>query len=178
MNESTYNLIINKTDIKIQESFLEDLSIKTISICPLLKKFPIFVVSCCDTNYAKKVGLSEKDVFSYYMNKEREDASSTYAEIIVNERLCETLKFTELEFVAAIAHEIGHIITFFRADKDMLNEQDLEYSSDAYACRMGLASPLSSLLYKLVQSDLYSEIQVQQMKRRMNTIAYMNYDNH
>lgn len=163
------DLIINNTNIKIQESFLEDLSNKAISICPLLKKFPIFMVSHCDTIHAKDVKLNKNDVFICYMNKESEDASSTYAEIIVNEGLCGTLKLTEQEMLAAIAHEIGHIIFNFGDGKESLLTQE-EFCCDNCACQMGFAEPLFSLLRKLMDSNLYSEDMIKEMKSRLANI--------
>ena len=169
-----HNLTINNTDIEFLNSFNEEYSSIAISLCPLLKKFSIYIVNHYATDYADAAQLNANDAFAYYMSKEEEDASSTYAEIIVNKDMCNTLKLTELEMKAAIAPEIGHIITFFRADKDKFQKQDEEYYSDSYACIMGLAIPLSFLLKKLIDSGLYIETQVLLMKKRLLLIESFN----
>ena len=173
---SIHNLTINKTDIEFLNSFNDEFSSVAISLCPLLKKFSIYIVNHNTTDYADVAQLNENDAFAFYINKEEEDASSTYAEIIVNKDLCNTLKLTKQEIKAAVAHEIGHIITFFRTDKDKFQKQDEEYYSDSYACRMGLTIPLSFLLNKLIESGLYSESQVLLIKKRLSSIELLNYD--
>lgn len=160
------DLIKNKTSIGTLDLFNESFSSIAISLCPLLNKFSIYIVSHLKTNHANETLFNENDTFSYYVRKEEEDASSTYAEIIVNEDLCNNLSFTIQEMLAAIAHEIGHIIMFFRADKDVIQSLE-EFCSDNYACQMGLATPLYSLLNKLINSGLYSEAQIKIMQKRL-----------
>ena len=78
---------------------------------------------------------------------------------------------------AAIAHEIGHIILFFREDKNSYKGQVEEVGCDMYACKIGLAVPLSSLLRKLIESHLYSLEQVDILKNRLIYISpYINND--
>lgn len=112
INKDMNDLIKNKTSIGTLDLFNESFSSIAISLCPLLNKFSIYIVSHLKTNHANETLFNENDTFSYYLRKEEEDASSTYAEIIVNEDLCNNLSFTIQEMLAAIAHEIGHIIMF------------------------------------------------------------------
>ena len=162
----------NKTDIAILNSFNEEFSHAAIDICPLLSKFQIIIVNHYETKYASVANLNENDTFAYYLNKESEDASSTYAEIIVNKELCDKLLFTGQEYLAAVAHEIGHIIFYFRSDKELFQGEAEEIVSDSFACRMGLAHPLSTLINKLISSGLYSDNQIQLMRKRLSIIEY------
>ena len=164
------SLIINNTDIVILNAFNEDYGNTAIELCPLLSTFQIIVVNHSDTKYALEANLIENDTFAYYLNKESEDASSTYAEIIVNKELCEKMHFTNQEYLAAVAHEIVHIVLFFCSNKEMFKGEGEEIISDVFACRMGLSLPLSSLLKKLVSSGLYSDGQIQLMKKRLSVI--------
>lgn len=164
------SLIINNTDIVILNAFNEDYGNTAIELCPLLSKFQIIVVNHYNTKYASDADINENDTFAYYLNKENEDASSTYAEIIVNKELCEKLHFTDQEYLAAVAHEIGHIVLFFSSKKELIKGEWEEMISDIFACRMGLSLPLSSLLKKLVSSGFYSNGQIQLMKKRLSNI--------
>ena len=163
-------LITNKTDIIILDSFNEEFCHTAIDICSSLSKLQIIIINNSDTKYALEADLAENDTFAYYLNKESEDASSTYAEIIVNKELCEKLQFTNQDYQAAVAHEIGHIILYFNSNKDMFQGEAEEIISDYYACRMGLSLPLSTLIKKLISSGLYSDSQIQLMKKRLSVI--------
>lgn len=167
-------LIINKTKIEAFDFFNEIYSIRAISICPLLKKFQISVLNHHDSLYFEEVDTIENDVFAFFLNKEEYDASSTYAEILVNLDKCNKLCLTDQEVLAALAHEIGHIIMFFREDKENFIGLALEASCDQYACKMGLAVPLSSLLDKLARFGEYPEELKQQMvSRRLFLLPYI-----
>ena len=120
--------------------------------------------------------MKENDVFAYYLDKKDYNASSTYAEILVNIDKCKKLCLTDQEMLAALAHEIGHIIMFFREDKEHFNGQALEASCDQYACMLGLTVPLSSLLDKLVRLGEYPEELKQQMVcRRLFLLPYITW---
>ncbi len=157
---NTHQLIINKTGIESFDTFNnEGYSSQAISICYLLEKFHIYLVNFNDTLYAKEAKLNKSDAFACYINKEEDDASSTYAEIIVNMDVCHKLGLTGQELLAAVAHEVGHIILYFREDKETLTESEKEILSDKYACKMGLSKPLHSLLQKLIDSHICSKMQ-------------------
>ena len=160
------DLIKDKTNSGLQDLLNEVLMSKAILICPILNKFSIDMVNYWDSNSVEEVNLRKNDAFSYFLKKEGFDPSTTYAEIIVNKDLWSSLCLTNKEIMAGIAHEIGHIILFFRSDKEDIKGQAEEVCCDDYACRMGLASHLLTLLEKLIKSGLYSEMQIQIMKNR------------
>ena len=160
-------LVINKTNISAFDTFNSEYALKAISICNILSKFQIIAVDYNDSLYVDKIDLKEYEAFGNYINKEEYDASSTYAEIIVNESVCSKLRLSEQEMMAAIAHEIGHIMFFFKSDKEKYGGQAEEVFCDQFACKIGLAKPLNTLLNKLVLSGDYKEELVRQMKNRI-----------
>lgn len=164
-------IIINKTNFEVFDSFNDKYSAKIIEICPILNKFHINVVVHSDSCYIKQTDFSDNDLFAFYINKEEEDASSTYAEIIVNEGHCNSLKLTDEEKLAALAHEIGHIIMYFRTDKEECQGQAEEIYSDLYVCKMGLGDSLCSLIHKMINTGEYPNGLVNQMKTRLKWIT-------
>ena len=160
-------LVINRTNISAFDTFNREYALKAISICSILGKFQIIAVDYDDSLYVDKKDLKEYEAFGNYINKEEYDASSTYAEIIVNESVCSKLRLSEQEMMAAIAHEIGHIMFFFKSDKEKYGGQAEEVFCDQFACKIGLAKPLNTLLNKLVLSGDYKEELVRQMKNRI-----------
>ena len=152
-------LINNKTRMKVFDTFNEEYAELAISICNLLGKFQIHALYHYDSKHLDDIGFDEFDSFASYINKEEYDASSTFAEIVVNEDKCKELCLTELEMLAAIAHEVGHIIFYFHTDRER-NIGLEEFLCDKYACRMNLATPLESLLRKLANNrDCSNDIQ-------------------
>lgn len=172
---NTHQLIINKTGIESFDAFNnEGYSSLAISICYLLEKFHIYLVNSNDTLHSKEAQLNENDAFAYYLNKDGDDASSTYAEIIVNMDVCHKLGLTRQELLAAVAHEVGHIILYFRDDKESLSVSIEEIESDRYACKMGHSKPLSSLLQKMYASHLYSNEQETLFQKRLSYIKLVD----
>ena len=160
-------LVINRTNISAFDTFNREYALKAISICNILSKFQIIAVDYNDSLYVDKIDLKEYEAFGNYINKEEYDASSTYAEIIVNEIVCSKFRLSEPEIMAAIAHEIGHIVFFFKSDKEQYVGQAEEVYCDQFVCKIGLAKPLYTLLNKLVLSGDYQEELVQQIKNRL-----------
>ena len=151
-----HQLIINKSGLKVFDTFNEDLSRIAISICNLLTKFQIYALSVNDSKHIEDIGMKDSDPMACYINKTEYDASSTYAEIVINEEKCEKMILSEEEMLAAIAHEVGHIIFYFLDGKE--NKRDMEeVICDNYACRMGLGKPLASVLDKLINLGGYSQ---------------------
>jgi deoxycytidylate deaminase len=165
-------LVINKTNISAFDTFNSEYALKAISICNILSKFQIIAVDYNDSLYVDKIDLKDYEAFGSYINKVGIEPSSTYAEIIVNERVCDRMGLSEQEMIAAIAHEIGHIIFYFKTNKEDFQGQGEEVCCDTYACRMGLAIPLCSLLEKLIDSGDYQMELVNQMKNRLFYIAF------
>lgn len=160
-------LIDNKSDIFCLNQFNGELGSKIKSICPLLKQFTIHVVNKNKSRFIKESQLRDNDTFGFYLVKDKFQISSTYIEIIIDEKLFQQLCLTESEMMAAIAHEIGHVIMFFREDKENFQGQAEEVCCDSYACKIGLAVSLSSLLSKLINSNLYTKEQSAVMKNRL-----------
>lgn len=169
-----HQLIVNRTSEKAFDTFNADYAMNAISICNILSKFQIIAVDYNDSLYVDRIDLKEYEAFGYYINKEEYDASSTYAEIIVNESVCSKLKLSEQEMMAAIAHEIGHIMFFFKSDKEIFVGQSEEVYCDMFACKMGLGKPLNTLLNKLIKSGDYQEELNKQMKTRQHFIDFFD----
>ena len=167
-----HQLIGNKTIVKAFDTFNSEYALKAISICNILSKFQIIAVDYNDSLYVDKIDLKDYEAFGSYINKAGTEPSSTYAEIIINERVCDRTKLSEQEMIAAIAHEVGHIIFYFKTNKEDFQGQGEEVCCDTYACRMGLAIPLCSLLEKLIDSGDYQMELVNQMKNRLFYIAF------
>lgn len=171
-----HQLIVNKTKIPVFDAFEQDYSSKVISICSYFNKFHIYVVNHSDSIYLNEVNFGNNDAFANFIKKTEYDASSTYAEIIVDIDLCNRLNLTDDEMKAAIAHEVGHILMFFRGDKSNYQSLSEELECDKYACKMGLRASLKSLLHKLINSGLYPENQKRQIKIRSSKLD--DYDNY
>lgn len=169
MNAINHNLIINCTDISVFDAFNGEYSKKAIEICSLLQEFQIRIVCVCESPYAKKL-MVENDAFGYYMEVNSGKASNANAEIIVNPTMCDRLGLTDREMLAAVAHEVGHIMFYFHTEKDKYNGNIEEMICDSYACRMGLKDEMISLLKKMVESGECSQNQVKQFKLRINYI--------
>lgn len=168
-------LIVNKTTIQVFDLFNELYSPNIVNLCPLLSKFCINVVLHSHSNYWYEAGGDDCDTFCFYINKPKAEITSTYAEIMVNQEMCDRLCFSDDEMLAALAHELGHIIMYFRQDKNLFLGQSLEVCCDKYACEIGFRDSLSSLLQKLIESGVYSTEQINQMRNRIKWIQF-NYD--
>lgn len=162
-----YHLIVNKTKFEVFDTFNSKYASKAISICPVLGKFQIVAMNYDESSNIHDVDLKDYEAFGSYINKAGTEPSSTYAEIIINERVCDRTKLSEQEMIAAIAHEVGHIIFYFKTNKEDFQGQAEEVSCDTYACRMGLAIPLYSLLEKLIKTGNYQLELVNQMINRL-----------
>ena len=68
--------------------------------------------------------------------------------------------------MAAIAHEVGHIIHYFNENLTNANSLMVELKADEVAEKLGLAEPLKTVLEKLKSSKLYSREQCQLMDLR------------
>lgn len=89
-------------------------------------------------------------MFGCYVLKETNNAQDTISGIIINEELCSQLELTTNDKLAAIAHEIGHIIYFFLENKPI----DEELKADEFACKIGLSRELLGLLGKMKKANI------------------------
>ncbi len=166
-------LIKNKTEFEVFDTFNEKYSELAISLCCFLAKFQIIAISNYESEHIDDIGMKESDPFGCFIDKTEYDASSTYAEIVINKKKCEELELSDQEIHAAIAHEVGHVIFYFLENKENKKEIE-EVICDQYACRMGLADSLCSLLDKLISSRDYSQGHMLLLSNRKRFIAAYN----
>ncbi|MFI3303983.1 MAG: hypothetical protein SNH71_04430 [Rikenellaceae bacterium] len=169
-------MFINLTQANVFNKFSELYHEKIIKNCSILGKFKIKVYTSaeydkCKDNMPILIESIHESSFSYYVNKESHDASTTDAAIVFNEELCDTLELTEEEQMSAIAHEIGHIIDYFRENKSD-NNQAKEIYADSIACKLDLTDYLLSTLKKILSSETIPEELKSQIQTRMRWIRY------
>ena len=167
-------LITNKTDLSIFDSFNRDYSINAISLCPELADIEIIAVHHYNSNQSARKIITEKDTFAYFLDS---NITPKYAEIIINVEACELFELTDQEQHAAIAHEIGHVIFQLSSQKDYFQDQIEELFSDDYACKIGLKSSLLSILNKFVNSGFYTEEKLRPIWERISAIENKKDDN-
>lgn len=169
------------TSYKEFNTFEELYKSKAYAVCNLLKKFSVNVHTIGEykellEQHSKLPVIEDidKDLFGCYVLKETNDAKDTISGIIINDELCSQLKLTTNDKLAAIAHEIGHIMFFFLENKQI----DEEFKADEYACQMGLSVELLGLLEKLQKSGIYNEHTTRQLELRLKAIKkYRHYFN-
>ena len=113
-------------------------------------------------------GLSN-DTFAFSIDSK---SDAVFAAIILSPELYELLNFTEMEKMAAIAHEVGHVIHYFNEALNTAGTMMIEIKADEVAAELGLAEPLKSVLHKLKSSKQYSEKQCQLMDLRIQILNY------
>ena len=77
--------------------------------------------------------------------------------------------------MAAIAHEVGHIIHHFNETLNTAGTMMIEIKADEVVAKLGIAEHLKSVLHKLKSSKRYSKEQCQLMDLRIQMLNY--YDN-
>ena len=159
-------LIKNTDNIEVFDMFNKKYGQKVLSLFPELNEIEIHAVNHNNATTIAQKDLDEKDTFAFFFN---EKENPKYAEIIINKDACKLFDFSEQELMAAIAHEIGHIIKRVRLNFVII-EQDEEIISDDYVCKIGLGSPLLSLLNKFVNSGFYLEKALEPIRQRIHII--------
>ena len=161
------------TNIECFDTFNQRYKTKVYEICPLLKEFSINVYTTDEykellETHSKTPVIDnvDKEAFSTYIFKHTPSAKDTISGIIINEKLCLELKVSSRDKLAAIAHEIGHIMFFFLEDKQI----DEEFKADDFACKMGLSEELLGLLEKLKNSGVYNEATTYHLGLRIEAI--------
>lgn len=138
-----------------------------------LSKFPIH---CYTFEQYNHIGFDilddyQNDTFSYVVNRPiNSDICDTFAAIIFSPELCNLLSFSKEEYLAAIAHEIGHIIHFFNETLKGANELFIEAKADSIANELGLNMYLKSIFRKLLKSGMYSDEQCKAIVIRSNLL--------
>ncbi len=113
----------------------------------------------------------ENDVFAYSIRRDDNHNSTITAYIIYSPKLCEKIGLNELEQLACIAHEVGHIIHYFNENLRGANNLIMEIKADCIAEQIGLSSHLKSALNKLLLCGLYSDFQCEMMRNRQNLLG-------
>lgn len=171
------DVIDNRTKLMFFDCFNMRYSDQILALCPLLSKFKIAAITVEEylhiaESFSTMISDIEKQMYSCLVDKKEYDASSTRAIIIANIDLYTKFNLSVDEHISAIAHEVGHIIHFFKDDKDSDIVAE-ELYADGIASKLGLASPLYSVLDKLSQSDLYEKSINEQLKLRMRSIRIL-----
>lgn len=108
----------------------------------------------------------DKDPFAFscFRNKE---TNCVEAYIIYSPSNCNLYNLNTEEINAAISHEVGHIVHYFNVALNGQPDIIHEVKADEIAAYLGLSSPLSNLLSKLIASKKFTEYQEQSMKKRI-----------
>ena len=170
MSHLVKKLFLNHTSENVFQNFEQQF--KTI----LYREYThleLFHIDCYTIDQYKQLdGVTiledtKNDTFLYSVDvKIVDEQRIIFAAIIFSPTLCETLNFTEKEKLAAIAHEVGHIIHYFNENLTNANSLMVELKADEVAEKLGLAEPLKTVLEKLKSSKLYSREQSQLMDLR------------
>ena len=158
-------LMTNKTNIEAFDIFNSEYGTKALSVCPELKNITIDAVCNYDSAHLAELNLNPNDAFAYYFYYQ---ASPKNAEIVVNKDVIKRKNITIDDTLAAIAHEIGHIISIEKHG-DSFTELPAEVLADEYACRIGLKEQLIILLKKMICCGEYFDFQVKWLEKRRVT---------
>lgn len=159
-------LIINKTRIEAFDIFNREYGAKALFVCPELKNITIDAVCNYDSAHFAELNLSPNDAFAYYFYYQ---TSPKNAEIVVNKDVIKRQNITIDDTLAAIAHEIGHIISIEK-NGDCFTELPAEVLGDEYACRIGLKEQLIILLKKMIDCGEYYDFQVNWLEKRIDIL--------
>lgn len=86
--------------------------------------------------------------------------------VIYSPTICKHLDFSSKELYAALAHEVGHIIHYFNESLIGLPQICQEMKADEVASKLGLTTPLISVLDKLINCEYCSDAQRADMEKR------------
>lgn len=154
-------MVVNHTKIKEFDLFNEKYRHIICSRYPHITKYKIHCYEYEDYRFLDKVpyiDFSEIDTFGFAYDDTNLN-NDIVATIIISPRMCINLKLTSLEIMAAIVHELGHIIYL---SSDIVRNSSgcwQEIYADSVALKIGLSESLISLIKKLKSSKLYSEEQ-------------------
>lgn len=167
------DLIINKTKIEAVNDFNRLYGLKAISICPELYNITINAVYHDDSQHLSELNLNSNDAFAYYFYF---GAPPKTAEIVINEENLLRQGMDNEDTQAAIAHEIGHIISI-ENHGDCYKGLAAEVLSDDYASKIGLRNQLISLLEKMKDCGEYCDFQLRWFEKRIDLLEKFPADN-
>lgn len=166
-------LINNRTSINAIDVFNKVYGPKALVICPELEDIRINAVIPNESLHIAECNLNESDAFAYYFNYK---ALPKYAEIIMIENVCKILNMFNEDIFAAIAHELGHIISI-EIHGDCYKDLAAEVLSDDYTCKLGLRAQLIILLEKMRDSGLYNDFQYSFLEKRIELLEKFPVEN-
>lgn len=166
-------MIYNLTSDSTYDDFSSCYEQKVYLRCPLLSRFSIKVLS--KDEYSRIQGLPtisdiDKQPMSCYISKQEKEINSTIAGIVINSQLLSELSFSKFEKMAAFAHELGHLAFFFLERKSQMDSLSEEVYADTYPRDLGLQKYLSSILKKLIESNLYDNALTKLITYRYNLL--------
>jgi len=109
-------------------------------------------------------------VFQYVEASGSNDPFSINGILFFNRSVWERIGFSNEELEAMLAHEIGHSVDHLERTDD--NQQERENHADDFAFDHNLGNSLCSALKKCISSGLYSDQEVEIMKKRIIRIHY------
>ena len=166
------NLLVNHTQIGIVDIFNNKYASKCISICSILQKFKInvFEKEGYINLYPEKTDDTKDTPLCFFYNKIELDASTTQADIIIDNLFVKKLQYNEKELLASLGHEVGHIIFQFHSCKCSFDTYQEELIADYYSNRMGLRESLISALEKLYNCNSIHQDIKKQLKCRITSL--------
>lgn len=155
-------------DLSIFDSFEKQFGDRLISLFPILKKISIKTFSLqqyksAKENYIIQIKEPEKQPFSCFIYNNTGAIEETICGIVINDELINLLKISKREIYAGIAHEIGHILYFFAANKNVYKE---EFFADSIACKLNLKSEMFQLIEKILMTNIYPQFTNNQLRIR------------
>lgn len=154
-------MISNHTEIKEFDLFEEKYSKILFSLYPHIEKYILHCFTFDDYKSLENVPIldfSDLDIFGFSFD-DTNKKNDINAAIIISPSMCRELELENTEILAAIAHEIGHII-YLSCDRiKNMSGCWKEIYADKIATDIGLSKPMTSLLMKLKSSNYYSQEQ-------------------
>lgn len=174
MSNSTKKLFNNHTSDDIFQNFEQKFKSILYLKYAHLSTLHIDCYTVAQYKQQEKAPLFEdlnNDTFAYAIDVKFDgEQRMVFAAIILSPELCESFNFTEMEKMAAIAHEVGHIIHHFNEALTNVGTMMVEIKADEVAAKLGMAEPLKSVLHKLKSSKLYSKEQCRLMDLRIQML--------
>lgn len=155
-------------NLPIFNSFEKQFGDRLISLFPILKKISIKTFSMqqyksAQENYIIQIKYPEKQPLSCFIYNNTGAIEDTICGIVINDDLINSLKISEHEIYAGIAHEIGHILYFFAENKDVNKE---EFFADSVACKLNLKNEMCQLIEKVLMTNIYPQSTNNQLRIR------------
>ena len=131
------------------------------SICPLLTTFKIRIYTLeqylASADNLPQIEDVENQLFACFVKNDTRNSETTVAGIVFTQSLVDELDLTDSEQLAAIAHEVGHIMYFYLEHKDYYPNE--EAYADSIPCRIGLRDSIISVLEKLMFCGRYKDLE-------------------